>query len=168
MKNKNGKILKENILKQSSSPYINNSIKRIGYPLLNKDLMCFLDSVEYNSTVLQYFYENLVDMDDNETLIKFFKEKMPEVQIDFTNINDYKLIIDLHYNETLSKERKILEKNFEPYSNNILILYFDSLSRANALRQLKKTTKFFEQFMSYKGGFHKKYSSENYHSFQCF
>ena len=168
MKNKNGKILKENILKQSSSPYINNSIKRIGYPLLNKDLMCFLDSVEYNSTVLQYFYENLVDMDDNETLIKFFKEKMPEVQIDFTNINDYKLIIDLHYNETLSKERKILEKNFEPYSNNILILYFDSLSRANALRQLKKTTKFFEKFMGYKGNFNYKYPSENFHSFQFF
>ena len=168
MKNKNGNILKENILKQSSSPYINNSIKRIGYPLLNKDLMCFLDSVEYNSTVLQYFYENLVDMDDNETLFKFFKEKMPEVQIDFTNINDYKLIIDLHFNETLSKERKILEKNSEPYSNNILILYFDSLSRANALRQLKKTTKFFEKFMGYKGNFNYKYPSENFHSFQFF
>ena len=38
--------------------------------------------------------------------------------------------------------------------------YLDSLSRVNALRQLKKTTKFFEQFMPYKGGFHKKYSSE--------
>ncbi len=162
---KSGKILKENILKQSTSPYINDSIKRIGYPLLNKDLMCFLDSVEYNSSVMQYFYENLVDMDDNETLNKFFKEKMPEVEIDFTNINDYKLIIDLHYNETLSKERKILEKNSEPYSNNILILYFDSLSRANALRQLKKTTKFFEKFMRYKGS---KYPSENFHSFQFF
>ena len=44
----------------------------------------------------------------------------------------------------------------------------DSLSRVNALRQLKKTTKFFEKIMPYKGGFHKKYSSENFHSFQFF
>ena len=166
--NKNGKLLKENILKQSSSPYINNAIKRIGYPLLNKDPMCFLDSVDYNSTVLQYFYNNIVDMDDKETISQFFKEKIPEVEVDFTNIKDYKLIIDLHYNKTLSKERKILEKKSEPYSNNILILFIDSLSRANALRQLKKTTKFFEKFMSYKGNFNSKYPSENFHSFQFF
>ena len=77
---KTGKILKENILKQSTSPYINDSIKRIGYPLLNKDLMCFLDNVEYNSSVMQYFYENLVDMDDNETLNKFLKKKCQKLK----------------------------------------------------------------------------------------
>ena len=76
---------------------------------------------------------------------------MPEVEIDFTNINDPKLIIDLHYNKTLSEERKVLEKNSEPYSNNILILFLDSLSRVNALRQLTKTVKFFEKFMKYNG-----------------
>ena len=93
---------------------------------------------------------------------------MPEVEIDFTNSKEPKLVINLHFNKTLSKERKLLEKNSEPFSENVLIFYFDSLSRVNALRQLKKTTKFFEQFMSYKEGFHKKYSSENYHSFQFF
>lgn len=62
----------------------------------------------------------------------------------------------------------MLEKNSEPFSNNVLILYFDSLSRANALRQLKKTTKFFEKFMKYKGNFNHKYPTENFHSFQFF
>ena len=68
----------------------------------------------------------------------------------------------------MSEERKLLEKNSEPFSNNILILYIDSLSRVNGLRQLKKTTKFFENFISYKGGFHNKYPSEIFHSFQFF
>jgi len=93
---------------------------------------------------------------------------MPEVEIDFTNIDSPKLNINLHYNKTLSEERKLLEKNSEPFSNNVLILYFDSLSRANAFRQLKKTTKFFEKFMKYKVDFNHKNSSENFHSFQFF
>lgn len=109
--NKNGKLLKENILKQSSSPYINNAIKRIGYPLLNKDPMCFLIVLIIIVLFFQYFYNNIVDMDDKETISQFFEVKIPEIEVDFTNIKDYKLIIDLHYNKTLSKERKILEKN---------------------------------------------------------
>ena len=59
-------------------------------------------------------------MDDDKSLNKFFKEKMPEVEIDFTNINNPKLNINLHYNKTLSEERILLEKNSEPFSNNIL------------------------------------------------
>ena len=164
----NGEIQKREILKQSTSPYLSNKVKRIGYPLINKDPICFLDFSEYNNTLKNFFFQNLVDMDDDKSLNKFFKEKMPEVEIDFTNINNPKLNINLHYNKTLSEERILLEKNSEPFSNNILILYFDSLSRANALRQLKKTTKFFEKFMKYKGDFNHKNPSENFHSFQFF
>jgi len=35
-------------------------------------------------------------MDNQEILNKFFKEKMPEVEIDFSNINNPKLIIINH------------------------------------------------------------------------
>ena len=56
----------------------------------------------------------------------------------------------------------------KPYSENILILYVDSVSRASAMRQLKKTTKFLEQFMSYDGGLNQKYISGKFHSFQFF
>ena len=66
----------------------------------------------------------------------------------------------------MSRERKTLEKNSFPYAKNIIILYIDSISRAYSIRQLKKTLKFFEKFISYKGGHHKKYPSENFHSFQ--
>jgi hypothetical protein len=76
--------------------------------------------------------------------------------------------INLNYNKTLSKERILLEKNSIPYSNNIIILYIDSVSRVNSLRQLKKTLKFFEKFMSYKGVSLKKKPYEKFHSFQFF
>ena len=49
-----------------------------------------------------------------------------------------------------------------------MIIYLDSVSRANAIRQLKKTMNFFEKFISYKGGFHERYPTENFHTFQFF
>ena len=162
---KNGEFLREKILKHSFSPYINDKTTRIGYPLFNKDSESFLD---IPGTLKKYFLNHLVDMDNKALLGKYFKGKLPEVEINFTNINDPKLVINLHYNKSLSEERKLLEKKCEPFSNNILILYLDSLSRVNALRQLKKTTKFFERFMQYKGAFHDKYPNENFHSFQFF
>jgi len=163
-----GKLMKENLLKGSKSPYINGTIKRIGYPLFNKDPICFLDFPDFNNSLKEYFFYNLVDMDNENILNTYYKTKIPEVEIDFSNIKNPKLIINLHYNLSLSNERKLLEKNSNPYSNNILILYIDSVSRVNALRQLKKTTKFFEKFMNYKGCSNDNYSSENFHSFQFF
>ena len=72
-------------------------------------------------------------MDNQTILTKYFQEKMPEIVIDFNNIEEPKLIINLHFNKTLSKKRQLLEKNTEPYSNNILILYFYSLSRVKLI-----------------------------------
>ena len=165
---KNGRKQKGNILKVSKSPYINETTKRIGYPLLNKEEMTFLDYPDSRNSLRQYFLKNLVDMDNKKILNQYFKNKFPEIEVNFTNIKEPKININLHFNKSLSNERKLLEKNSEPYSDNVLLLYLDSLSRVNALRQLKKTTKFFEKFMSYKGGFHYKYPSENFHSFQFF
>lgn len=49
-----------------------------------------------------------------------------------------------------------------------MIIFIDSVSRGNSVRQLKKTLEFFEKFMSYKGGYNKNYPKEKYHSFQFF
>ena len=161
----NNKEMKDIIFKFSKSSYINNTANRVGFPLTNKDPICFLDNNKY---IYKYVFANLVDMDNKEILDKYFKEKIPEIYIDFNNEGIGKLIIDIKFNKTLSNERKLLEKNSNPYSNNILLLYIDSLSRANAIRQLNKTMKFIKLFMSYKGAFNKKYPSENFHSFQFF
>ena len=49
-----------------------------------------------------------------------------------------------------------------------MVIYIDSVSRAYSVRQLKKTLKFFERFISFKGNSNYKFPQENYHSFQFF
>ena len=159
---------KEKLLSRSKSSFVNKKANRIGYPLTNVDPSCYLDLIEGHNYVEEYFFNNLVDMDNKNILDKYFKDKLPEVIVDFTNVTKPKLIIKLNYNKTLSEERILLEKINNPYSKNIMILYIDSVSRANSVRKLKKTTKFFEKFMPFEGGFNKKYPFENFHSFQFF
>ena len=156
----------ENLIKNSKSPFITNKTKRFGYPLSNKDPCCIK---EKSRNILQEnFLNNLVDMDNKQILDKYFKNKFPEVLVDFTDNNKGKIEIDVHHDKKLSQERKLLEKNSEPLSNNVLIIYIDSVSRQNSIRELKKTLKFFEKFMPYEGGKNEKYPNEKYHSFQFF
>ena len=105
---------------------------------------------------------------NNLTLLESLAEKKPEVSIDFSKNKIGQLKINLTFNETLSYKRKKLESLTNPYSNNILILYVDSVSRAYSIRQLKKTLQFFEQFMEYQGNHNQNFPSENFHSFQFF
>jgi hypothetical protein len=151
------------LLETSNSPYINKNTKRFGYPKTNNEEVGGLDGLD-KSVLLDYTYNNLIDMDNITTEIKYWPEKI----VDFTQSEIGELKVNLSYNETLSKERKKLEGKSNPFANNIMILYIDSTSRALAMRQLKKTMSFFEKFMSYNGGHHEKYPEENYHSFQFF
>ena len=142
---------------------------RIGFPLTNKDSLCLKRTYKQSeSPIILFTMNNLVDIDDKKQLNKIGKENYPEIIIDFSNNINGEMIINVNYNDSLSKERKKKEKNVNPYSKNIIILYFDSVSRSTGIRQLKKTVKFFEQFMPYKGNLNKKYPSENFHSFQFF
>jgi hypothetical protein len=155
---------KEKTLKFSDSLYINENTTRFGYPLTNKDPMC-LNKPKKTSNIDLYVKKNILDM-DNKKLLTNGKNNIPEIIVDFSKNKYGKLIINVNYNDTLSKERKNLAKNSKPYKENILILYFDSVSRTNGLRQLKKTFKFIEKFMPYKGYFNKLYPNEKYHAFQ--
>jgi hypothetical protein len=157
------KDAKKTLLGLSNSPYINNQTKKFGYPLMNKDQFCF----EYDGELKNYFLSNLIDM-DNTTLIKNLNNSKPEIVIDFSKNPFGEMIINLNFNESLSYERKKLEKFIKPYSNNIMILFIDSVSRAYSLRQLKKTLQFFEKFMKYKGNYNNNFPSEIFHSFQFF
>ena len=160
---------KKNLLSKSKSPFITDKSNVIGYPLTNKDPVCYADYLTTTEHLLrQYFYNNLVDMENEEILEKNFKEKTPEIKVKFSENNRGNISINVNYNKTLSEERKLLEKKNIPYSENLLLLYMDSVSRGNSIRQLKKTLKFFEKFISYEGGYNKKYPNENFHSFQFF
>ena len=154
---------RKTLLETIRSPDVNKNTKRFGFPKTNNDEVGGLDGKD-RWVLLNYTYENVIDMDYITKDLKYYPEKI----VDFTKNENGELIVNLTYNDTLSKERKKLEKNVVPYSNNIMILYFDSVSRPNALRQLKKTMSFIEKFMTYKGAYHEKFPNENYHSFQFF
>ena len=159
---------KQKILKLTNSPYINETVNHIGYPLTNKNLSCNIDFIDRKNLMKKCFLENLVDLENKEVLNQYFKNKIPEVEVDFSNNQYGEMNINLNYNKTLSEERILHEKYSTPYSNNIIILFIDSVSRVNSLRQLKKTLNFFEKFMSYNGVSLKKSPSEKFHGFQFF
>ena len=160
---------KKILLKLANSPYLNEGATHIGYPLTNKDLSCSMDfSNKSDNLMKKFFFKNLVDMENKEVLYKYFENKNPEVEVDFSKNQYGELYINLNYNKTLSEERMLNEIKSTPYSNNIIILYIDSVSRVNSLRQLKKTLNFFEKFMPYKGASLEKNPSEKFHSFQFF
>jgi len=156
------KLSRDNILKYSKSPYVNSNTLKFGFPLTNNN-EGQKDGVD-EIVLKTYTSYNLVDMDKNISP----EFPLPEYIVDFSKDPLGELIINLNFNKTLSLERKALEKNSLPYSENIMILYIDSISRNNVLRKLKKTMKFFEKFISYKGAHNKKYPKENFHSFQFF
>ena len=155
----------QNFLKRSKSPFINENTFNFGFPLTNKDqkILNNISIDDFNS----YVYQNLIDM-NNVTLVNLLKDKKPEISIDFSKNINGQMNINLNFNKTLSYERKQLERLANPYSKNIMIIYLDSVSRAYSIRQLRKTLKFFESFISYKGKGNSKFPFENFHSFQFF
>ena len=150
---------KQKLLKFSKTKYINEKTKKIGFPITNEYVLWSSES-NWGKTISTIVSKNLIDIENPDQIRDIRKGNMPEIIVDFSNNTNGKMLINLNFNESLSIERKKIEKDYHPYSNNIMILYFDSVSRVNALRQLKKTVKFFEKFMPY--------TSKNFHSFQFF
>ena len=164
----NKKNTKNKLIKYSHYNFINKKTKRVGFPLTNKNLSIHMGLINNSKLVWQFIKDNIIDIDNKSLYNKIFKQYKPEIIVDYTKNSFGELIINVRFNKTLSEERKFLENNTIPYSDNIIFIYIDSVSRAYSIRSLKKTLKFFEQFMIYKGAHNKKYPSENFHSFQFF
>lgn len=158
----NNRNNREIILKNSKSHYINSNTSKFGFPSTNKCPEGCIDGIN-DIYLKEYILNNIFDVENN--LYNFEK---PEIIVDFSKEINGELLLDLNYNETLSKQRKLLEKNNSPYSNNLLMIFIDSVSRVNSLRQLKKTIKFFNKFISYEGGYHPDDIEQKFHSFQFF
>ena len=75
---------------------------------------------------------------NNSIVIKSLNNSISEVSFDFTKNKIGDININLYFNQTLSDERMKLESNTQLYLNNILIVFIDSVSKANSQRQLKK------------------------------
>ena len=153
---------KKMILKKSKSPYITKSTRKFGFPPTNKGFIGCMDGLD-SSLLKTYIWDNLFDIENN---VNNFSD--PEIIVDFSKDSLGELNINLKFNESLSKERKNLEKNSSPYSENVMAIFIDSVSRANSIRQLNKTLSFVEKFISYEGGSNEKYPDEKFHSFQFF
>lgn len=149
-------------IKKSGSPYITEKTKKFGFPLTNKGLFGSIDGLD-DKILKGLVLDSLFDIENN---FKNFTE--PEIIVDFSKDPLGELFIDVKYNESLSNERKKLENLSNPYSNNILIIFLDSVSRVNSLKHLNKTLNFFEKFISYEGGFNENFPAEKFHSFQFF
>ena len=156
------------LIKYSEHKYINKETQRIGFPLTNKNKLIHMGFPNNFKIVKQFFKDNIIDIDNKILFKKIFEDYMPEIIVDYNKNQFGELKINLQFNKTLSEERKNLENNSVPYSKNIIIIFIDSVSRAYSIRSLKKTLKFIQQFMSYKGSHNKNFPNENFHSFQFF
>ena len=81
----------------------------------------------------------------------------PEIEVIFQG-EIGKIIINIRKNETLIKEREMIynkKKNLIKYKN-VLILFFDTLSRAHFFRKFPKTVKFLDEFTRYENNIKKK------------
>ena len=155
------KILKKektNFLKDLKSLKYSELSQRnhFGFPLTNVDEFipdeygnaCYAGNKSFEGDI----YKRVILMD----LYKKNKDKYypniskPEIEVIFRG-NNGKIIINIEKNETLINDReKIINKgrNVIQYKN-ILIMFFDTLSRAHFFRKFKRTTKFLEQFSKY-------------------
>ena len=124
-----------------------------GYPITNNDNK---DPNDFGTICLS-LKENFFDyINNNVILMELYKKKHsnkisePEILINLNN-NLGKLIIKIKKNETLIKEREeIIKKRKKKYIyKNILVMFFDTLSRVHFHRKFKKTGKFLNQFFKY-------------------
>ena len=146
------------IIQKSKSPFINKYSTNLGFPLTNHNdkYLQRMNGISFKKLYLN----DVIDM-NNLSLFNSLNDIRPEVSVDFSKNQTGIFNVNINYNKSLSEEKKKLEKLTNPYSNNIIILFLDSVSRANSIRQLKKTLKFFERYMPYNG-------YKNFHSFQFF
>ena len=149
---------KNNFLKDLKElKYYNISKKNhFGFPLTNTDNInpyefgniCY----KVNKSFEDYIYDNIIYMDlYNENKTKYYPN-IPHPEIEVKIEGDFgKLIINVHKNETLIKEREKSFKKNEGKSmyKNVLIIFFDTLSRAHFFRKFPKTIRFFNQLSKY-------------------
>ena len=88
---------KQILLQYSNNTYTNESTKKFGFPLVNKNPDLFLSFNEHNNSINKYVKENIVDMDNLDLVNNIYKENKPELLVDYTNNPYGEIIIHLNY-----------------------------------------------------------------------
>ena len=151
---------KDIFLKSLNSRFYGISkLNHFGYPMTThtdkysmynvRDLKEFQELVNHNIIKMDLFNEE-----------NYPNEQYPEVEVFFDENNHGMIKINVTKNETLSQERKKIEKDKNSLFNNVLIIYVDSLSRNHFQRKMHKLTKYLEPFMKYNlNGTEKEYTA---------
>ena len=133
---------------------------KFGYP--NTNLISF-----YNISNVRQFNKKVISkiIDYNNSILNNLTEsEKPEIVLEFNNdYSEGKININVTYKENLVKEIKLKENNNSIY-DNILFIFFDSLSRAHFQRSMKKTCKLIEKFMKKNNYLYTAYQFNKYHS----
>ena len=152
------KIEKEYFLKDMQNLKFSNISEKnhIGFPLTNTDE---IDAYEYGcycykgiKNIQNYIYDNIIFMDLYYKNKRKFYPNVSHPEIEVVLNNEWgKIIINVHKNKTLIKEReKIISKiQNKPMYSNVLVMFFDTLSRAHFFRKFPKTIKFLNRFFEY-------------------
>ena len=139
---------KKILLNSLSDKYFGVSkLNHFGYPITIREKYSMYNVVDLNE-YQDLINQNMIKMDlyNNEN---YPNEPYPEVELFFDENNHGKIKINLTKNETLSLERKEIEKNTHSLFNNVLIVYIDAVSRNLFQRKMHKLAKFIEQYMPY-------------------
>ena len=143
--------LDNNILKKEKKLFLNNFKKlkfwkiseknHFGFPLTNT-----IDPYDYGTILYKgkknfqsFIYDNAILMDlYNKNKVKYYPNRpRPEIEVKFENEKG-KLIINVHKNITLIKEKKkfmMRNKKYIMYKN-VLVMFLDTVSRAHFFRKL--------------------------------
>ena len=149
---------KENFLKDIGNIKFYEISKKnhFGFPLTNTDN---INPYEFGTfayrgkkRIIDYIYENIIFMDlYNENKSKYYPNiSQPEIEIKLKD-NFGKLIVNVHKNITLVNEREqiINRKQNKLMYKNVIVMFFDTVSRAHFFRKFHKTSNFFENFSKY-------------------
>ena len=149
---------KKNFLEDlKESKYYKISKKNhFGFPLTNLDEINPYDygniCYRVKKQLHEYVYDNIIYMDlYNENKEKYYPNICPpEIEVKFEG-DSGQFIINVHKNETLIKEREeMINKNdVKTIYKNVILFFFDTLSRAHFIRKFPKTKEFLNQFSKY-------------------
>ena len=158
--------------------YFNISKKTdFGYPLTNNEKYnpnlfgCMISPG--NISFEDYIKENIIllDLYDKNKSLYYNNISKPEIEIHLNNEGG-RIIIKIQKNETLINERKKVINDRKILYKNVLVIFFDTLSRVHFFRKFPKTTSFLNQFSKYEKNYYKKnmtvFQYFKYHSIRSY
>ena len=144
--------------------------------ILDNYILYYDNEFPENTTVLNYPKTNLMDLYNDDTNLdkKIMNNVKGSWEKDLENSevflvkdkskNKANIEMNIIKNETLENERKLLSKN-NAKIRNIIILYFDSLSRAHFHRKFSDFSGFLSDLDEISNGYYESFEFLKYHTF---